>query len=258
MTGMDNSDNENNGSRRVHSIAEWANLRAMSQSDVVKHTGIDKSTISRWFNGQTPSMNSLRKLAELFETDVESLLLKPDQFQARRAEMTQIAGTSYAQSSLLRRNKEFRPHTGTKLKSGERSFPLFSGGVGGIHGEYAEAPPFLWTYSESDTSPHTYAALVMGDTMDPRFCDGDMVFANPDLHVRKGDYVIAHVKTGRDIKAADDETEPSQIFIYVKKLIRYTTGELVLAQLNPAEELTFSYSKVRFVHRITFARLRDS
>ncbi|HJT19028.1 MAG TPA: LexA family transcriptional regulator [Nitrospira sp.] len=41
----------------------------------------------------------------------------------------------------------------------------------------------------------TFALKVRDDSMEPLFSDGEMIFVNPDLDCKPGDYVIAH---GRD------------------------------------------------------------
>lgn len=42
----------------------------------------------------------------------------------------------------------------------------------------------------------TFALQVQDDSMEPLFGKGEMIFVNPDLEWRSGDYVIAHQATG--------------------------------------------------------------
>lgn len=64
---------------RLHYIAEWAAKRGMRQADIVRQTGVDKSTVSRWFKGTLPSEEHLLMLKELFTLDeVASLFRDPD------------------------------------------------------------------------------------------------------------------------------------------------------------------------------------
>jgi transcriptional regulator with XRE-family HTH domain len=39
---------------RIHYIPEWAERRGLTQADIVRVTGIDKSNVSRWFKGVVP------------------------------------------------------------------------------------------------------------------------------------------------------------------------------------------------------------
>jgi transcriptional regulator with XRE-family HTH domain len=50
----------------------------MAQSDIAKELGIDKSVVSRWFHGSTPSAPHQEALASLFSIDPESLFRDPD------------------------------------------------------------------------------------------------------------------------------------------------------------------------------------
>ncbi len=51
--------------RRPHYIAEWAELRGLTQADLARELGADKSVVSRWFNGTSPSQEWQERLAEL-------------------------------------------------------------------------------------------------------------------------------------------------------------------------------------------------
>lgn len=64
--------------RRPHYIAEWAELRGLSQADLARELGADKSVVSRWFSGTSPSVEYQERLAALFHTDPESLFRHPD------------------------------------------------------------------------------------------------------------------------------------------------------------------------------------
>lgn len=70
--------------RRPHHIPDWAEARGLSQADIVRETGADKSVVSRWFNGTTPGTDWQEKLAALFHTDPESLFRHPDDDWLRR------------------------------------------------------------------------------------------------------------------------------------------------------------------------------
>jgi transcriptional regulator with XRE-family HTH domain len=64
--------------RRPHYIEEWAERREMKQADIARELGADKSIVSRWFGGATPSQEWQEKLAALFRCDPESLFRHPD------------------------------------------------------------------------------------------------------------------------------------------------------------------------------------
>lgn len=58
------------GAKRRHFIAEWAELRGKRQTDIVRDLGIEKSTVYRWFaDGIIPSEKHLLPLAEYLAVD---------------------------------------------------------------------------------------------------------------------------------------------------------------------------------------------
>ena len=66
--------------RRPHHIEDWAKRREMSQADIAREIGADKSVVSRWFNGTTPGVEWQTKLAALFQLDdPEALFRHPDE-----------------------------------------------------------------------------------------------------------------------------------------------------------------------------------
>lgn len=86
--------------RRPHHIEDWAELRHLTQADIVREIGADKSVVSRWFGGSTPSAEWQEKLAALFHTTSEGLFRHPDDdwlsrfFQGReREEIERIKAT---------------------------------------------------------------------------------------------------------------------------------------------------------------------
>lgn len=121
--------------------------------------------------------------------------------------------------------------------------PLYGTAVGGEDGEFVLngnrlddvfAPPSL------SGVPQAYAVLISGDSMSPRYEDGDTVHVHPKRRVKKGDYVIAQIHV--------HEHEPP--LAYVKKLIRWTEKELILEQFNPPKNLTFDGGSVASVHYV--------
>jgi transcriptional regulator with XRE-family HTH domain len=59
-------------SSQLHYLVEWAEHRGLKQADIVKALDVDKSTVSRWFDGTLPSEQHLIALAGyLFAEDYE-------------------------------------------------------------------------------------------------------------------------------------------------------------------------------------------
>ncbi|MCR9139398.1 MAG: helix-turn-helix domain-containing protein [Alphaproteobacteria bacterium] len=119
--------------------------------------------------------------------------------------------------------------------------PVFGQAVGGIDGEFVMngdrledvfAPPILSSVAEA------YAVYVAGESMEPRYFDGEIVFVNPVKRVRRGDFVVAQIQA--------EEHGPR--LAYVKRFVRWNAQVLVLSQYNPEKELHFAASQVVSVH----------
>jgi phage repressor protein C with HTH and peptisase S24 domain len=133
-----------------------------------------------------------------------------------------------------------------KIEGDGTMIPVYGRAVGGVDGEFemngsilyhVMAPPSLAAHKGA------YAVQVSGDSMSPRYEDGEICFVDPTRRVKKGDYVIVQIKT-------EDE---GMLLAYVKKFCRHNAAELVLEQFNPPKELRFEARSVESVHYIALA-----
>lgn len=85
-----------------------------------------------------------------------------------------------------------------------------------------------------------YALYVVGDSMSPRFEEGELIYVSERRPTRVGDYVVVQVADGRD----------GTISAYCKRLLRRSEETLFLEQLNPRAELALPMASIRAVHRI--------
>jgi len=135
---------------------------------------------------------------------------------------------------------------GDRITGVGRRIPVYGQAVGGVDGEFEMngnvlfevlAPPILSGISKA------YGVSISGDSMWPRYEDGEVAFVDPSRRVKKGDYVIVQIKNPKlDVPLA-----------YVKRFLRWNSEELVLEQFNPAKELRFKATDVVSVHYIALA-----
>ena len=128
-----------------------------------------------------------------------------------------------------------------------RCWPVFGQAVAGVNGEFelngnvvfdVLCPPQLYEVNNA------YAVEVSGDSMWPRYRDGEIVYCDPTRRVKKGDFVVAQIMI-------DEYANAPQAFI--KMFVRHNAKELVLGQFNPAKTLTFPHEKVVSVHYIALS-----
>lgn len=121
--------------------------------------------------------------------------------------------------------------------------PLYGTVVGGVDGQFElngnildriPGPPSLFGIRNA------YAVRVVGESMDPRYQDGETVFVNPDRRPVRDDYVVAQIRV----------EELGAPLAYIKRLVRWNSEKLVLTQHNPVKELVFDGKSVVSVHYI--------
>lgn len=133
-----------------------------------------------------------------------------------------------------------------KVEGFGRKIPVFGQAVGGVDGEFLMNGSILYEVMAPPVISHisdAYAVSVSGDSMSPRYEDGEICFVDPSRRVKRGDYVIAQVKL----------EEEGAILAYVKRFVRWNSEELVLEQFNPPKELKFKSANVVSVHFIALS-----
>lgn len=125
-----------------------------------------------------------------------------------------------------------------------RVIPLYGSALAGPDGSFAlekpvvdmiEAPAVIGDVQDA------YAVYVVGESMEPRYEPGEIVFVHPRLPVRRGDYVLVQV--------AQDEND-GLIEGFIKKFESISDATLVVSQFNPKKEIRFARNRVRAVHKI--------
>lgn len=127
-----------------------------------------------------------------------------------------------------------------------KRIPVFGQAVGGVDGEFIMNGNILYEVMAPPVISHiskAYAVAVSGESMYPRYEDGEICFIDPSRRVKKGDYVVAQIRAEMD----------GNLLAYVKKFVRWNSEELVLEQFNPAKELRFNSKTVHSVHYIALA-----
>lgn len=133
-----------------------------------------------------------------------------------------------------------------QVDSGTKMIPVYGRAVGGVDGEFdmngsllghVLAPPSLAGING------VYAVQVSGDSMSPRYEDGETCYIDPKYRVKRGDYVVAQIQF----------EEGGPLLAFVKKFCRQNSHELVLEQFNPPKELRFPATAVVTVHYIALA-----
>src|ERR1700735_4068474 len=86
-----------------------------------------------------------------------------------------------------------------------------------------------------------YAVYVVGDSMEPRYHSGELVYVHPGRPVDVGAYVLVTVKP------KDDGDAPRAV---VKRLVRRSATKVTLEQFNPKKTIELKTSDILSMHRV--------
>ncbi len=105
--------------------------------------------------------------------------------------------------------------------------------------EMVNVPDYL------ENAPSPYAVYVTGDSMEPRFMAGELLYVHPGKPVRKNDYVVIQLQ-------AQDSNHA-----IVKRLVKQSSEGLVVEQLSDTQTRTIPAKDVISVHRVVGQRSID-
>ncbi len=242
-----------------HERLRMARVRAKYRyaSDAAQALGIPPSTYRAHENGQNDfTFEEAQVYGKKFNTDplwlmgsyLEAHHIKPGEGGFGEESPNIITLTPEEHRSVHLGSSYPKPNAtvGDKLTGKGRMIKVYGRAVGGVDGEFemngsvlyeVMAPPVL------DDVSGAYAIQVSGDSMSPRYEDGEVCYVDPHRRVKRGDYVIAQVR----------EEEHGPLLAYVKKFVRHNAMELVLEQFNPPKQLTFHANLVHSVDYIALA-----
>lgn len=216
--------------KRIKQVRE--DRGALSQSEFASRLGaVTRGAVGNWERGKGTKRENLQAIALEFGVSFEWLA-------SGRGAM--ISPTQKA----LNVTEPPNAIIGDKLSGVAEYIPLYGHAVGGVDGEFVLngsrldhilAPPGL------SVARGSYAVTCAGESMEPRYFDGETIYVDPVMRVRRGDFVVAQI-------ANPNEGSPPLAFI--KRFVRHNDKELVLEQFNPAKELTFPHAAVVSVHYI--------
>jgi len=208
-------------------------------SDAANAIGVTASTYRAHENGQNDfGLDEAKRYARRFGVNPLWLMGEADNGLV----ITDRTLSTNVQSGPPQPNGVIRD----KIEGEGKRIPVYGQAVGGVDGEFMMNGNILFEVLAPPVISHisrAYAVSVAGDSMSPRYEDGEICFVDPSRRVKKGDYVIAQIRT----------EEHGAPLAYVKRFLRHNAVELVLEQFNPAKELRFPAEHVVSVHYIALA-----
>lgn len=154
----------------------------MSQQDLADAAGVSVGAVGNWESEVNPAKgDNLLRLSEIFKTPVAYLL-----------------GETENQNIIALREEAqalYKTIEGLPMLKGQMA-PLISWASAGNAAAFEDQGTNVERIPTSCRDPHCYALAVEGDSMEPKYSRGDILFVAPTQEARNGDLVVA--KTRRE------------------------------------------------------------
>jgi SOS-response transcriptional repressor LexA len=134
-----------------------------------------------------------------------------------------------------------RPLEGVGQAAELRDLPVLGAVKGGSEGFYfneGEPKEFIVRPPALSGVSNGFALYVEGDSMEPRYFAGEVLFVNPNRPITKGCFVAVELLDGQGM---------------IKQFLRRNDDHVVLHQYNPAKDLRLALREVKRMYRITGA-----
>lgn len=156
-------------------MGEMRRRAGLTQKQAAEAADTPLGTLRRWEQGQNdPDMGSLMKLADLYHTTLNSMLVTN---RLLPSNAIPVRGTS----AMVPVRVLGSTHAGERMDEHESDYEVeFPEGVVARH-------------------PGCFALKVEGDCMDRRYPEGCMVLVDPSMEPRKGLAVVAEFDDGRSL-----------------------------------------------------------
>lgn len=158
-----------------NNMGEMRRRAGLTQKQAAEAADIPLGTLRRWEQGQNdPDMGSLMKLADLYHTTLDSMLVT---HRLLPSNAIPVRGTS----AMVPVRVLGSTHAGERMDEHESNYEVeFPEGVVSRH-------------------PGCFALKVEGDCMDRRYPEGCMVLVDPSMEPRNGLAVVAEFDDGRSL-----------------------------------------------------------
>jgi SOS-response transcriptional repressor LexA len=153
-------------------LRQFREEKQISQRELSRLTGIEQGTISRIERGEMELVSPhLRKLSRILGVSEARLLgiasnITPGQIGSQRIPIRDL--------TQLRTPIAAEQHASTD-------------------------PMDTFVLSDFSRSVRAFALHIRGDSMEPTFCEGDLVVIDPEVTLRPGDFVVGQIADGDSV-----------------------------------------------------------
>ncbi len=220
-------------------IKAWRKYRGLTQEQLADKIDMSNSNLSRIESGAVRYTSDSLELiasalgvgvADLLSRDPNDILNPDDATPSLNTEL--ISAQKSAQSAPTLPTPSQMPKDvpvyGTAQGGPVGAFQMENGVI-----DYVRRPPGIADAKD------IYALYIVGDSMVPRYQEGELVYVSSKRPVRPGDYVVVEFVNGKGEQVA-----------YCKQLVRRNASTLKLSQSNPEQIIELAMDRVIRIHRI--------
>lgn len=203
-------------------LRTWREFRGLSQDELARQAGTDKTQISRLELGHRRLTTLwLDRLAPILKTTSAELLSPP---QAISTSITTPRGGAPAPEADLR-------HILSDGLGAAADLPVYASAEGGEGGLVIQADAIEWVSRPAPLANirRAFAVYVLGDSMAPAYEQGDLILVNPSHPPRRGDDVLLA-----------GEIDNGDMAALVKRLLSWNADAWKVRQFNPQKDFSLS------------------
>lgn len=235
--------NENAEVSELYRIVDAMRPQGLSDRDWAKQAGVSRAALYNLKIGKRPRSDNLERLLGAIGVTLA-------QFEAAKAgrspSQPEPASERFEEPSLPFRPRELPrdvPVFGTALghdlsRNGDR--PILVETTTYVVGDVVDwlrRPPALAGRED------VYGLYIVGNSMAPRYEEGEPVYVDPRRPPRLGDYVIVQLMK-------HDEEGSEFVSALIKRLVRRTPNYIELEQFQPAGVFRLDIREVGPIHRV--------
>lgn len=207
-------------------------LLGLSQKELGEKVGVSQQAIEKIEKDTTKRPRKFVELSDALGLEPYELLngTTPERLRTTFTDSTPPPVHDHAASSAP--TPDPQP---TVAFSDKRDLPVMGRAQGGPDGNIIiNDDPIDWTLRPPRLSgvQEAFAIYVTGDSMSPKYEDGDLLYVHPNLPIKKGRYVVIET---RDLRGL------------IKQFQKWEGDELVISQYNPAKEIRINKQEIKRV-----------
>lgn len=184
--------NEDLGVYIGNKIRYYRNLNKMTQQELADKIGIGKAAISNYESGyRTPQQNRLFELSEALKVSINDLFPPTTEEKSILDKIIDI-------STQLQENRQQKVYNYAEQELQEQRY--FEEQYDEYHGQTAAGAPIEGQQPIPFVGAETVNLLVNGDSMEPKFFDGDIIKYHPQPELENGEIGVFAVNGGITMK----------------------------------------------------------